>query len=729
MDGNARSTLTNLFFDTGIIHANVSMNNVVFFPADGNKSAHGQWLLTNLAYCCRFKDLKAQPHYIGKVTVQGFASFSTGALPPEAFCKLSPASLKAYNKYWRAVKRLGFQVDKAAIEPVVDVETGEAYVMRCYFDPQELTAGDATELPPLPYDRLPASEFIDLWGLGQMLFNLCAGRPLFPVSIRDGQLLDYAGIFNWNVEMAASLIYTYVVDPLAQDLLLRLLSPSEKRKTLTLDMVVGHPFFSDDDLTASWVLQIIQKRKQETAARARLLQNKASEVSDQTWLEERTFSINGCFDFDLLSRIHFSPTEIIRGMMGRKAAISTPCSFVLLPYNLHRNKDSLLTPSTKTDEEMAERFGAELLGLNKACYFANAMKEKIGSSKESNVPIWYSSEVLRVLDLSSEDFGEIQSEMVELAARHVEAFRSNPMAIATKVVQQRVRRVLSCFDDTKVFLYIVDEFNGVPVVGSSGRSDSPYPIEVSEESREEILQRGIMLMHLCCMYVRGVSQGLSGLVKLIFEAADPHVPPSWIEASKGLTHSLDEVAIVNELRMLQDALSGMFSRRHNICDDDLAAISNYLSEVDPKRSVANMRRVTAGGACLWTTFSGAEEMESVAQSFTFRDALNQRSEVDARLSGQEVEVTLADLLDESEVDARLSGQEVETISDVLVDATLPGQEVESTLSDVLEESEVDATLPGQEVEITLSDVLEDSEVDATLPGQEVELTISDVLSL
>jgi hypothetical protein len=624
------------------------MQNVVFFPTDGNKSTQGRWLLTNLAYSNHFK---TKIQHIGSITRQGFAHFSTGALPPEAFIKLSPANLKTYHKYWRAVARLGIQVDKAAIEPMVDFESGETYVVRCYFDLQELSSTDEIALPSLPYETLPASESIDLWGLGLMLFNLCAGRPLFPVSSRDGHLLDYADISNWNAEMAASLIYKYVTDSLAQDILLRILSPIEERETLTLDMVAGHPFFSEDDPNASWVLQIVQKRKQETAAHARLLQNKACEVSDQAWLAERTVSIN-CFDFDLQTRIHLSPTEIIRGMMGRKTAIATPCSFVLLPYNLCRNKDSLLTPSTKEDVEMAERMGVELLGLSKACYFANAMKEAIGSSNESKAQRWSSTEVLRVLDLSSDEFGDLQSEMVELAARHVEAFRDNPVAIATKLVQQRVRRILSCFDDNKVFLYVVDEFNGVPVV--RGYGDGIFPIEVSEEYRDEILQRGILLMHLCCMYVRGVEKGISGLVRLIFEAADPHVPPSWIQASKGLKHNLDEVAIVNELRVLQDALSEMFSTRHHIYDDDLAAIRDYLSEVDPIRSVANMRRVTAGGACLWTTVSGAEEMESTAQSFTFRDALKQRSEVNARLSGQEVEVTLTE-----QVDARLSEQEVE----------------------------------------------------------------------
>jgi hypothetical protein len=626
------------------------MQNVVFFPTDGNKSTQGRWLLTNLAYSTHFK---TKTQHIGNITRQGFAHFSTGALPPEAFVKLSPANLKTYHKYWRAVARLGIQVDKAAIEPIVDFESGETYVVRCYFDHQQLSSTDEIALPSLPYETLPASESIDLWGLGQMLFTLCAGRPLFPVSSRDSQLLDYADISNWSTEMAASLIYKHVTDSLAQDILLRILSPSEERETLTLDMVAGHPFFSEDDPTASWVLQIVKKRKQETAAHARLLQNKACEVSDQAWLAERTVSIN-CFDFDLQTRIHLSPTEIIRGMMGRKTAIATPCSFVLLPYNLCRNKDSLLTPSTKKDVEMAERMGVELLGLSKVCYFANAMKEAIGSSNESKAHVWSSTEVLRVLNLSSDDFGDVQSEMVELAARHVEAFRDNPVAIATKLVQQRVRRILSCFDDNKVFLYVVDEFNGVPVV--RGYGDGIFPIEVSEESRDEILQRGILLMHLCCMYVRGVEQGISGLVRLIFEAANPHVPPSWIQASKGLKHNLDEVAIVNELRVLQDALSEMFSTRHHIYDDDLAAIRDYLSEVDPIRSVANMRRVTAGGACLWTTVSGAEEMERAAQSFTFRDALKQRSEVDARLSGQEVEV-------------RLEGQE----------------EVEVTLSDLLGE--------------------------------------------
>jgi hypothetical protein len=605
----------------------MSMRNVVFAPADETRLAQGRWLLNDVAHCCRIGDNKQS---LGRISSQGLAQFSTGVLPPEAFVKLSPVELKAYDKYWRTIEReFGTKVDKDVTEPMVDFETGESYVVRCYFDFQGMTSPETIELPPLPYEALAASESVDIWGLGQMLFGLCAGRPLFPVSSRTGQLLELGGICNWSSEMAASLIYKYVADPLAQDILFQVLSPIEVRENVTLDKVMSHPFFSCADTSPPWIQHMIQKRKQETVAQTRLLQNKAFEVSDKKWLEERTVSIN-CWDFDLLARIHLSPTEIIRGMMERKTEIATPGSFLILPYKLCRNKKSQLTPSTKTNVDLSERMGAGMLALSKACYFADAIKKAISAGKKSTSMWWSSSEVLRVLALSSEDFGEVQAEMVELAARHVEAFRDNPMTVAIMVVQQRVRRVLSCFDNASAYLYVVDDFNGVPVVhGSSG---SPFPLEITGEKREEILQRGILIMHLCCSYARGVAGGVSGLVKLIFEAADPHIPPSWMKAASGLDHKLDEAAIVSELRVLEDALGEMFDTRHRIFDDNLAFIHDYLLEVDPKRNVANMRRVTAGGGSLWTTIKGAEELEIKAQSFTFRDALGQISQVEAAVS-------------------------------------------------------------------------------------------------
>jgi hypothetical protein len=48
-----------------------------------------------------------------------------------------------------------------------------------------------------------------------------------------------------------------------------------------------------------------------------------------------------------------------------------------------------------------------------------------------------------------------------MAARHVEAFRDNPMAIATHCAAECTKTPL-LLDDNKVFLYLVDEFNGVP---------------------------------------------------------------------------------------------------------------------------------------------------------------------------------------------------------------------------------------------------------------------------
>ena len=176
--------------------------------------------------------------YVGGVTLQGFAQFKTETLPPEMFVKLNAFELKKYLFYWTSVEsRFGVVINRKLIEPFVDVETGDAFVPRCHFIP--LSIDESHEI--LPYKLLPASPSTDLWALGHLLFLLLSGHPLTAVFPRDGQLVSYKDICQWD---PVPMVYEHISNPLAQDLLLKLLGSQDSRSLMTVKTVLGHPFLN-----------------------------------------------------------------------------------------------------------------------------------------------------------------------------------------------------------------------------------------------------------------------------------------------------------------------------------------------------------------------------------------------------------------------------------------------------------------------------------------------------
>ena len=594
----------------GSCHGNVSIRSVVSSILE--EELGRQWSLIDMSCALRFSE---GSQYLGGVNLQGLAQFKTECLPPEMFVKLSPAQLKRYRKYWSSVEnRFGVTIEKAIIEPVVDVATGETFVVKCHFMPL-MTTDKSNDL--LPYQLVPASPCADIWALGQLLFLLCTGQTVFQVAPRDGRLVRYGEICDWD---AAPVIFEHVSDPLAQDVLLMLLSPYEVRRQVTIESVLSHPFFNSSSNTAAETNKIKEKRKVATAAHRRLLDTKMHDESEKKWLEKRSTTIQ-CWDFALLERIYLSPSSMAHCLTARKVSSRLPCSFVLLPFNL-----SETIPSVET-VEITERLGMEMLQLSKVCYFTSVVKQVTSASGSTATPRkWSSSELLQAMDLSSLEFGVIQSEMAGMAAKHVEAFRHDPMAVALKMVQNRLNNVLACFEDRTVFLYFVDEFACSPVTNQCS------PLRLNDEWRDKVLISGVLFMHLCSLYVRGVSKSLSGFAKLLYQTDDVAVPASWESAASGLLHELNEGAFICEIKLLQEALSEMYPSHHRMGDDDLDVLRDFLSDVDPQSHWGGLQMVLVAEACIWTTTDGSSKLKELSKSITFQDVLRQRRETEEMLS-------------------------------------------------------------------------------------------------
>jgi len=538
--------------------------------------------------------------YLGSVSAQGFALFSTGTLPPEMFAKLSYAEVQAYERYWEFVEQTHkIKLDLESLKPKVDVSSGETYVLKCNLS--SASGDDGTsDHPQLPYKLVRPSFGTDLWGFGLLLFYLCAGHPLFPVNSRTGELLSYADVCQWTEERAKECVYENIDDHTAQDLILRLLSPPEQREKETIESILCHPFFVGE--TGSSLS--LSKRKIEASVHKRLLGSRMVELSEKKFLEERTQHVS-CWDLDILERFHLSPSEIVKRLVPdqqwRQSALPIPSAMALLPYTVGATHDI---------DGVNEAFGLAYVRFSKAVYFATLMKRAIDSYSKLK---WSSGDILKALGLSNAEFSDIQSSMSNLAAKHVELFRSDPMAVALKLVQQGIFDVFSYFDERSAYFYAVDEFHCAPVL-----DHETYPIETSGERTRGLLQNGIMFMHLSTLYARGVSKSLFGMAKLL---GLTYIPKSWTEAAKGLLHTLDEKAFVTEIELLQLALSDMYSTKHRIAAADLNYLQHFLSETDPQREFAGLVRVLSCDMCLWTTAEGVKDIERLACNVSFRDVM------------------------------------------------------------------------------------------------------------
>lgn len=604
---------------SGCCHGNVSIRNVVS-ASSTSEQAGRQWCLLDLSFTMHVVDNRLSLNvinlqniqYMGGVTLQGFAQFKTETLPPEMFVKLNPFELKKYLFYWSSVeRRFGVVINRKVVDPFVDVHTGETFVPRCHFIP--LGVEDSHEI--LPYKLLPASPSTDFWALGHLMFLLMSGRPLTKVFPRDGQLVHYKDICHCD---PAPVVLEHISNPLAQDLLIKLLGSQHSRSHMTAKTVLDHPYLNRSPENQALAEKISEELKHATAAHARRIDKKRLDDSEKKLSEARSFPIK-CWDFGILERIHLSPTELVRSISTRRRTYCVPCSFIILPFNFYAPKQSVEAG------ELIERFGREMIQLSKACYFTSVMKQATSNYNTSGNPRqWSSTDMLRVLDLSSSEFGDIQSQMAEMAATHVEVFRNDPIAIATKMVQEKVGRILALFEDRSVFLYFVDEFYCTPVADCQ-------PIEVVGDWRTKILSCGILFMHICALYARGVSNGLEGLAKLLFQTDGAHVPPSWKVAASGLLHDLNESAFYNELKLLEDALSEIFSTQYQFGDGVLDVIRDFLMEVDPYHRWGGLQRVVTAEASIWTTNDGVNELKELSAKTSFKVSLRHYKELEDEL--------------------------------------------------------------------------------------------------
>jgi len=618
-----------------VLHGNFGTSNVLRLPSmilkkrKGSKTVEKkikQWCLIDLTNT-RFNLTKEKNYPLIPLGAIDFY-FDSCILPPEMFKKLDKVEFYQYEKYWKVVKQeKNIKQDNELTKPWIDMDTGEIFVVKCF---SNIGRWKRTVMPSLPYELECASESTDIWSFGIMLFTLCSGgNPLFQSSRFSHPSPIYKLLTNWNTETAEKIIFEYIRNDLAQDLLLHILTKKSARDNLEMSAILSHPFFKNfDELPLGikrYLKNMEEKREFARISREKEANKKKERVLELSWIENCTVTVTRT-RLDTQMKMACSTSELILDVYEIDSPSPIiPYCHLILPYKLARNNLNKLSPITKQDIEIAVKIGKAFLRLSKASLFLVYL-EKMLSSRTNNsgkqcLEQWSKNaldnsldgieEILSDLKISNRtldiaEFKELTLKLISIIGKDIHQFLSKPLFIARTLVKDCITEIVSIFTcSQKAYLYLVDEFHGLPV--SSSKNNNCYPFLITKHIKQVVL-KSLPFMQLCILSVCGASGSVSGFVKLIFEGAYPHIPPSWNDEARGLDHSLKPGMMISMVRnvlfAVDELTTGLESEKKKNRVEELITLQNFLEHVDTNRSFAGLKRVTDKEAALWTTEEG-----------------------------------------------------------------------------------------------------------------------------
>ncbi|CAK4699725.1 hypothetical protein AeMF1_006957 [Aphanomyces euteiches] len=156
------------------------------------------------------------------------SKFSSGILPPEMFYKLKNEDEKMMHRhYWKS------QSDDIRLWN--KVKPKEKYVVRAF---------TSCNTHGLPYSLVHASESLDLWSFGCLMYQMLSGLELVSTDVNQDVAPDrIKTAATWTDEKLLAMIEAHVVNEAARDLLAKLLVVNPERR-IGLKEVLEHHYFT-----------------------------------------------------------------------------------------------------------------------------------------------------------------------------------------------------------------------------------------------------------------------------------------------------------------------------------------------------------------------------------------------------------------------------------------------------------------------------------------------------
>jgi len=327
----------------------------------------------------------------------------------------------------------------------------------------------------------------------------------------------------------------------------------------------------------------------------------------------------------MLDHATSSQANLVYG--GGDTELHHPTALMVLPYRLAPNKRGKLTPMTKADVELAEQVGLHVLHIRKylAFYRALAAASDQGAAFVAKMILWCSKleedpdnedVILEMLEAMSLDGSTYYSnacrDMMLLAVQDgPDKLLMDPLCYAKREFNRKVEQVCQICHGKKVYLYLVDEVTGLPLVyhkkkeanaALDGNVDPAaikinYPFQLPDDMSDFTFRLVLPFMLMTIFHV-SAKEGVAGFVKLIFEAAYPHVPPTWTNLCQDLVFDYDLKLFITEVQLLRDALEDI----HPLNEKTELEMLHHLLEdtVDPQRQYAGLKRICDGKVSIWT---------------------------------------------------------------------------------------------------------------------------------
>lgn len=552
-----------------VIHGGMSMSNIV--------RMQGSYKLIDMKASCSMSEGQNVGIHDG--------GYATSIMPPEFFYELKgEKDTLAYEGYWHLYARAAsrqYIVREIPADPLEAEEQARlANIWDCRLAPRAAKNNALNGHPrlivgkffmshdenvwqtALPYNRalLRASNAVDMWSLGALLFKCHSGSPLFATHIATTDLKhasDASILYDWSQDCCSGdreiriRVSEEISDPVAADLVLMLLrcDPSDRPNCIT--EVLSHPYFHRvlDQLGQLDAVSLAQAQGLDVknhvsakTAQARFFAQKEKEMLERIRKDDEKratleataaamghkavllsdASLNVACKFYKLQKMLFKNHQISSssGRMHMQGVLeSMPSCFVVLNQKLELGDDLISTardeePLLMGDERMQERAMHAENMINYLFDVSFVLREALTSDAPRELP-------LRIPDPDC----------------IFSAYPTQPMA--------------NGYQPHVLYLYLVDEHTLKPHVLSpndEGFADCPYPIVIHDPLKFFQQFISLVLINLKAIHTAHGAIGLARAIGYPFSQL-PAGLTSLIEHAMGDT---SYAKIDNELKLLRE---------------------------------------------------------------------------------------------------------------------------------------------------------------------------------
>jgi hypothetical protein len=604
------------FHENGLIHGSFSASHILVFLGYKDGILERTFKLSGLSSAVPLGLGGSANVKLGAITPGGRCLFDSSKLPPEMFTKLDRSQLEQYNVYWKVVMKLkNVEIPEDLIKPRIDPITHEVYVKKCYCHLDEATM---QALPQLPYDLIDFDKSLDVWAFGILLFQMLSGDGSFFTSKKTGEITSAEILAKWDIHIAHSFVSQNIADVAAQDLLIHILSPIHIRKFIDLKVILAHPFFSATPLPDE-INHLLTNAKDERDLIAKI-RGKQFE-SDNTPEKEFEPTRLGRIGLKTQLRLTNSATEALRECFDPHGKFTNhaPFTFILLPYQLKRKNGGDYSLGAEIDADLAQRFGRQILELCKILWFAVCYSDKLKSgsddlksifsnfftsSTNEDGPVEFGKDILEVLRLRGDEYGDVATNFVLAVQELQQAFIDDPLTPVLTLISQCASKIANTFSITNQgCLYLVDEYSCT--IAHENAKISQYP-HLFRDHIHEIVYKCLPYIHASVSSILCAGQETRGLLKVLCgESNSVAILKSWEDSFSGIPTVPIRKRMVTELALLHEALHSTLIPSDSPMalngEEELQFFSSLYVHIDSSRTFAGLRPITDETGTMWVT--------------------------------------------------------------------------------------------------------------------------------